>query len=243
MPYCYKCGVKLDDSAKICPLCGTKIPENSDNNKNSKEESSKSMNDKNYLYPSFSESSDKDKVKSILEIISVSFIISIISIVLINYILERNITWSKIPSVTIFFTWIIVCSIFIFLKRILYSFIFIFISVFGFLLSLDSMDKKISWSMNYGLPILLSIVIFAVLLYFIIKISKQKGINILAYFLLSGCGICFCIDIIINFNILKNISISWSKYVSFAVIPISCFLLYIHYRFAKKLPGKRVFRI
>ena len=27
MPYCYKCGVKLENGARVCPLCGTIIPE------------------------------------------------------------------------------------------------------------------------------------------------------------------------------------------------------------------------
>lgn len=238
MPYCYKCGVKLDEDAKICPLCGTKIPENTE--VDSKDEK-KGKNEP--LYPIYDEYSKKQKISTILEIISVSFFIAIASIVVINLVLEGKINWSKIPSVSIFFIWLLVCSILLFYDRFIYLTIFIFIFVFGYLVSLDSLDKKLTWSIGYGLPILLSISILSFFTYLIISKLKQKGLNIFAYFLLAGCLLCFLIDTIINFNRFSIIKISWSKFVSFAVIPMSLFLLYLHHRFSTKLPGKRIFRI
>ncbi len=244
MPYCYNCGVKLDDSATFCPLCGAKVPKKNDDAKNNIE--NKNIEDKkkeNFIYPSYSKSSGRQKITSILEIISVSFIISIISLTLINLILEGKITWSKVPSITIFFVWLILASILVFYNKVAYIFIFTFISISGYLLSLDSTDKKLSWSISYGLTILLSIFVIISILYIITRFTKKKGLNLIAYFLLGVCFICFAIDIIVRFNVVKQIEITWSKYVSFAVIPISLFLLYIHYRFSRQLPSKRVFRI
>lgn len=259
MPYCYNCGVKLDDDASYCPLCGAKTPvnkkqddqsiksndiENKINIKNKIDiENNTEIDKNNSIYPSYEKSSEKQKLTSILEIISVSFIISIISIVLINLILDSKISWSKIPSVTIFFAWLIIVSILIFYKKIIYSFLFIFLSIFGYLISLDSLDKKIGWSFTYALPILISCLIIFLLLFLLTTKTKQKGLNLIAYYLIGGCLICFAIDLIINFNISSFFLITWSKYVSFAVIPMSLFLLYIHHRFVKKLPGKRIFRI
>jgi hypothetical protein len=268
MPYCYNCGVKLDESVDICPLCGAKIPIKKDfidkrekeslkednlsnesdlskeNEKYTKKEINKYNKDKaDFLYPAYESSSEKQRITSILEIISVSFVISIISIVLINFILEGKITWAKVPAFTIFFAWLVIASILVFNKKLFYSLLFIFISIFGYLISLDSLDKKLDWSFNYALPILISCIVVFVILFFISKNTKLKGLNLFAYYLLGGCLICLAIDIIINMNILGYVYISWSKYVSFAVIPISLFLLYIHHRFATKLPGKRTFRI
>lgn len=258
MPYCYNCGVKLDNSQNICPLCGAKIPEtnlSSNKNINQKISSESQLNEKQvekienknnkneFLYPLYHDFSEKSKITSLIEIISVSLLISIVSLVLINLILESKISWSKIPSVTIFFIWIIFCSTLLFQKKILYILLFVFLSIFGYLLSLDSFDKTINWSINYAVPILVScLIVFVILLVVNIRV-KQKGLNLIAYYLLGGCLLCFAIDIIINFNILHYFYISWSKYVSFAVFPLSIFLLYIHHRFAKKLPGKRTFRI
>ncbi|MEJ5273632.1 MAG: hypothetical protein WH035_05835, partial [Spirochaetota bacterium] len=136
-----------------------------------------------------------------------------------------------------------ILPIFIFYKKIIYSFLFIFLSIFGYLISLDSLDKKIGWSFTYALPILISCLIIFLLLFLLTTKTKQKGLNLIAYYLIGGCLICFAIDLIINFNISSFFLITWSKYVSFAVIPMSLFLLYIHHRFVKKLPGKRIFRI
>ncbi len=250
MPYCYNCGVKLDDDATICPLCGAKIPvvnkketESFSNNKDYNFEKEENKKDNSSLYPIYDSSTSKQKLTSIIEIISVSFIICILSLVLINFILEGKITWSKIPSVTIFFSWLIIASSIVFQRKILYSIFFIFISIFGYLISLDSLNKDLGWSINFGLPILISVVIISILLYFLILKTRQKGLNLVAYFLLAGNLLCFSIDIIIGYNLLKIFIISWSKYVSFAVIPLSFFLLYLHHRFAKKLPAKRTFRI
>ncbi|NMC67472.1 MAG: hypothetical protein GYA61_04505 [Spirochaetales bacterium] len=264
MPYCYNCGVKLDDLADTCPLCGAKIPIKKDSiNKLGKEKLDENniikederFNDKeivnlknnknisDFLYPAYESSSEKQRITSILEIISVSFIISILSIVLINFILEGKITWSKIPAFSIFFAWLIIASILVFNRKIFFSLLFIFLSIFGYLVSLDSLNKKIDWSINYALPILAFCVAVFTILFFISKKTKLKGLNLFAYYLLGGCLICFEIDIIININTMGHIFISWSKYVSFAVVPISLFLLYIHHRFATKLPGKRTFRI
>lgn len=241
MPYCYKCGVKLDDDAKVCPLCGTKIPEKDDTK--TKVENGENIDTSEPLYPVYDEYSKKQKISTILEIISVSLFIAIASVVSINLILEGTISWSKIPSVSIFFIWLVVCAILLFYNKFIYSIFFILIFIFGYLVSLDTLDKKLSWSIGYGLPILLSIAILSSILYLIVSKLKQKGLNIIAYFLLAGCILCFLIDMIINFNRFSIIKLSWSKFVSFAVIPMSLFLLYLHHRFSTKLPGKRIFRI
>jgi hypothetical protein len=265
MPYCYKCGVKLENGARVCPLCGTIIPEDTlkegfsekiknktdqsicidtnnikDQDKNNIEENNKNNS---ATYPYYSSLSRSKKHLVIFEILSVSLLIVVASLLVINLILDSTISWSKLPSITIFLCWFISMVVIFFLKKPALIGLFTTIAISLYLVGLDSLDLQIDWSIRIAIPI---VIISSIVGFFITTVtirSKLKGLNIAAYFLLGSCLICITIDTTLSLNLIKIIRLSWSKYVCFAVIPVSIFFLYIHNRFSKKFPGKRIFRM
>lgn len=265
MPYCYKCGVKLEDGVKVCPLCGAIVPD--DTLENYFSEKIKNKNDQNICvdtnniknhdknnieeniknnsatYPYYSNLPGYKKHLVIFEILSVSLLIVVASLLVINLILDSTISWSKLPSITIFLCWLISTVVIFFLKKPALIGLFTTIAVSLYLVGLDSLDLQIDWSIRIALPI---VIISSLVGFFLTTVtikSKLKGLNIAAYFLLGACLICITIDITLSYNFIKIIQLSWSRYVCFAVIPVSIFFLYIHNRFSKKFPGTRVFRM
>ncbi|NLA32694.1 MAG: hypothetical protein GX864_01945, partial [Mollicutes bacterium] len=99
--YCYKCGVKLSESEKKCPLCKTKIP-SIDNKKEV------------LAYPkNIEEFAHKINFPYLIRLSSLILVLISIIIVLCNLIAVGRVTWSiYIISSTVY-----LCSLLFFISR------------------------------------------------------------------------------------------------------------------------------
>ena len=102
MSYCVHCGVKLADYHETCPLCNTKVL-----NPNTK------VDPQTRDFPKYREhlkSKNPDNMKRLFAGTIISFIVTIyiIILLLVNYLVDGQISWSLIPAVSLVYVWFVV---------------------------------------------------------------------------------------------------------------------------------------
>ncbi|MCK4813767.1 MAG: hypothetical protein KAT14_07510 [Candidatus Marinimicrobia bacterium] len=102
MSYCVHCGVKLADYHETCPLCHTKVL-----NPNAK------IDPQTRDYPKYREHLSRKNthhMKRLLAgtILTLVFSMNIVLLLLINLILNRQLSWSLIPVVSLIYVWVTV---------------------------------------------------------------------------------------------------------------------------------------
>lgn len=233
MIICKNCGVELEPDMKFCPLCEEPaingFKERIAEEKFYKESGQKTMS--------------QPQRKATWEM--VFFILILITIItsLLNYILNKEISWSQYPVAVcmIVFSYI---TFFAFLHtRIEIQFFFGFISASVLLLILDLITGGKNWSASLAIPLLLFTNIVVIALLEIISISKQRGINIIAYSFLAAALLCLSTEGVTDLYINKQINLVWSLIVFACVLPISLVLLFMHFRLKKGNDLNKTFHV
>jgi hypothetical protein len=232
MNVCKKCGVELDVNMNYCPLCGHKtniLGEESGNNK-----------DETY---DFQELSNVQKRKVFWDLSLIVLLVGIFTSTIIDLIINKNITWSKY-TITVGLSLVIHISLVVFLHtRIVSLLILGFITNSVLIILLDLMNKSIDWAFTIGIPLLLTVYLVTLLLSLIIKKSKQKGVNIIAYILLGLSVAGICTEGILSLHTNNTVALHWSLIMLVCMGAISAILLFIHFRLKKATDLRKFFNI
>jgi len=232
MPYCKNCGVELEETMDICPLC--KLSTHKKEIIESQPDTEKSIEQIQY----------ENKRKQIIwELLSLTFISGIIITLIINLVHSRALTWSLFSISSIALVWILVTLFFFLIKHPFYLTLLLLISLSGYLIIIDLLTKPLNWSLIYGLPISISLIVIFSMVVIAIKIAKQKGFNVLAIVLFGLSIYSICIELSLNHP--RDISplLSWSIIVVASILPICIILVFFHYRMKKGTDLKKYFHI
>ncbi|WBW96892.1 DUF6320 domain-containing protein [Oceanirhabdus sp. W0125-5] len=227
MPYCSKCGVETDFGVYECPICDYPIPKDLADKKERK-----------MLFPkAINVHSEKvaERKRGAFLLISTALISIMLLLTFIDYSLSYNLTWSKYSSVSLFS---IVIYIFIFLgfgKTFLISLNLCLFNTTAMLLMFDRVDIRMSWSLSYGIPIVLLLYLTILISYLIIKNLPSKGVNIAGIVLGAITIFCLFLDLIITFNIYNFPRITWSLGILVSVGPLSIGFILLHYKMPEKM--------
>jgi len=241
MKVCNYCGVELDAEMNFCPLCGHKS--NSPVAKAHKEVNKKEPIDAQKVAYNFEELTKSQQGKVVWELAAFVLVSCVVITLIIDLLISRQITWSKY-TLTIGLVLLIDISLIIFMqKRLFLLFSGCFVSTSLLLFLLDLYSKNIDTGLKLGIPIIFFICLVVFLLAILIRKSKQKGINIIAYSLIAAGIICICIEGIITLHTQNQLKLLWSMVVLVSVLPVSAILLYIHYRLKRVTNLRKAFHI
>ncbi len=233
MIICKNCGVELEEDMLNCPLCGE--PVGSYNNEQ------RALLKPQPLLP-YKKMSQSQR-KFTWEIVSLILFSSAIATFIVDFIINRHITWSELPvaiSLTIF------CYVSLF--AFWHQRTIIQISG-GFLLSslclviLDALTSGIQWSIKLGMPLLFTSNLVIIVLDVIIHKSKYKGINLIAYAFLGAVLLCICVEGALSFFKTESFHFEWSIIVAGCTIPVILVLLFVHFRLKKGRSLEKTFHI
>jgi hypothetical protein len=241
MIQCPYCGVEVEENANFCSLCGAPFMNKSAENETGLEQRKLQQEEK--LLTDYQKLSGLQKRKIFLTISGIILISGMILTLLIDLVVNRNITWSKYPATVSFVLFINLAMNTFWRNKMILFFGFSFLSTAALLILLDSYAVETGWELKQGIPVLLAAYVTVFLLRFMIKKSKQKGLNIIAYSLLASGLLCICTDGIISLYSENSLNFGWSLIVMFSVAFISMLLLYIHYRLKKATNLKRFFHL
>jgi hypothetical protein len=177
------------------------------------------------------------------EIVSLILISGIMTTIIIDYIINKGITWSEYPaaiSLIIFFY----VSIFAFWQqKTIIQMAAGFIVASFFLILLDRVTGNTRWSVRLGIPLLFASNLVVAALFTVIRFSKHKGINLIAYAFLGASILCICIDGILSFFKTGAIGLYWSVIVAGCIIPVVLLLLFLYFRLRKGRSLEKTFHV
>ncbi len=241
MIQCPKCGVKLEENANFCSLCGEPLPlQNKENlayiNARKKEQEDKLLTDYQKL-------TGAQKRRIFWKITGMVLLSGILITLIIDFLINNAITWSRYPgTVSLILYFNITLIVFLYKRKLLWL-TFSFLSTSALLILLDLYAKGSGWGMQLGIPLLLAAYLTVFFLLRLIQKTSQKGMNVIAYSLLASGILSICIDGIISLYLKDTLSFGWSLIVMMSALLIAGLLLYVHFKLKKATDLKRFFHI
>lgn len=213
--YCIKCGVELEDGAKRCPLCETPVPE------------IKGMEEREFVkeYPMININLYEMKMKKVKKAVFLSFftisIISILEVLFQNLIMYGKLEWGyyAIPSILIFDL-----GLFVFLDSYrMRTNLFLLLSGFvSYFLLLDFGDKKLTWSIKRGIPIVIVLYLISLVFSYVWDKHKSDRLKILNFFIFFVGIFLLILELIISKKM------TWSIFSSIPLFILSIMLRYAY---------------
>ena len=241
MVQCPNCRVELEENANFCSLCGEPLMDKSA--ENTTYIRSGKMRREEKLLTDYQQLTGFQKRKIFWQISGLILISGIIITLLIDFIGNRDITWSKYPA-TISLVLFINFTLNTFLRKKMTLMVALsFLSVTGLFMLFDVFAGDTGWEIKPGISILLVAYLAVFGLISMIRKAKQKGLNVIAYSLVAAGLFCIYTEGIISIYFRDSVYFGWSLVVMVSVALIALLLLYIHYRLKKATDLKRFFHI
>lgn len=234
MIICRNCGVELEPDMVNCPLCEMHV----------EEVVSSSSDHLTYgRIKSAERRMTQPQRKATWEIVSIIILFVITITTLLNFILNKTISWAEYPVAVclVIFSYI---SVFSFLnkgKEVKILYVFILSSIL--IVLLDALTRNYSWSISLGIPLLFSLNFIIIGIMQVFKRAKRRGINLIAFFFLAAALLCICTEIVIDRYVTGHIKPVWSLIVLVCVLPVVTVLLFMHLRLNKGTDLSKIFHI
>lgn len=234
MTICKNCGVELEEVMQYCPLCGEPVT-----NKGNVHIPTPGLEQ---AFPHMGTMSQPQK-KFTWEVVSIILLSGIMATFIIDFIINKHVTWSEYPVAVslVIFSYI---SLFAFWHQrsiIQMAGSFILSSIFLFLL--DVLTGGVRWSIKLGIPLLLASNLVISLLIIVIRQSKYKGINLIAYAFLGAALLCICAEGILSIFKTGALRLEWSVIVAGCIVPVFFVLLFVHLRLKKGRSLEKTFHV
>ncbi|MDO9577078.1 MAG: DUF6320 domain-containing protein [Candidatus Cloacimonadales bacterium] len=222
MPICKKCGVEIEDKLSFCPLCNEPV----ENKKKIKPE------EKIADIPQL----EKPVVQHpwLIELFSFFSAAGAIIVTAVDFAYGADLTWSRIPLISIIFAWLFIFLIHHLSKRPYLLVSLEMINFFIFLWFLDRFIPVYSWFSSLALPIILVVGILFLLVILWIRSFKLSIFLSLSVGTLAIGIFLLCLEVILNRFHQEYIFISWSLVAFACILPVSGFFVYFQFRINKK---------
>ena len=240
MKICPQCGVELDEQMSVCPLCRSDL----DHQSNKKENPGLQPDQPGErFYIDYSRLTTKQKRKLFWELSGIILFSGILVTLIIDLVTSQSITWSGY-TVTVFLVLFANTTLLTFWRhRILILLGGSFLSTSALLVLLDLYNKSIGWGTRLGVPLLFAFYMIILLLTMVTRVTKNQGFNILGHCFIAAGIMTMCIEGILSYYFLKEVSFSWSLIVIACMVPISAILYFLHYRLKRGMELRRFFHI
>lgn len=235
---CSNCGVELEPDMEICPLCKQPTTAGEADNKEVSASGGKTSS-----VESPNNRMSRHQRKAVWELISIITIILIIATSLVNFIVNREVSWSEYP-VAICLIIISYVSSFAFLnaKRAL-QLASAFVASSILIVVVDRLTGGLNWALRLGVPILFFANLVFIGLMAVIRSVNQRGINLIAFTFMAAAILCLAIEATLDLYFENQIQLFWSLIVGACVLLVSTVLLFMHYRMKKGQDLNKTFHI
>ena len=241
MVICNNCGVELEPDMDVCPLCETPIKKEAPVKEGAKAANKTPGRKKATQFEKRDMS--RPQRKAVWELVSIVLILLIVATGLINFIINKEISWSEYPVAVCLIIFSYVTSFAFLNKSRVVQLLCAFVTASLFILGLDIFTSGTSWALRLGIPLLFFSNIIFIGLLSVFRISRQRGINLIAYSFLAAALLCVGVEAVTDMYIFNHIRMAWSLIVSACVIPVAAVLLFMHYRMKKGRDLNKTFHI
>ncbi len=241
MKQCPNCGVAVEENANFCSLCGEPLQDEGTGDVTYIK--SGNIHGEGKLLTDYQRLSGFQKRKIFWTISGIILISGFIISILIDFIGHQNITWSKYPASVCLVLFINFTLNTFLRKNPILMLLMSFLSVTGLIALFDIFAGDTNREIFLGIPLILAFYGTMVLLIYLIRNSKQKGLNVIAFSILACALICVYAEGMISVFALNAMHLQWSLVVLVSAVLIAVLLFYIHYRLKRATDLKRFFHI
>lgn len=238
---CKHCGVELEENMNFCPLCGHAVEGES--------MISSAIPGLGRTIPSrrplsaFQRLTADQKRRLVWEIIGIILLSGVIIPLIIDIIGNATITWSKYPAVIGLTLFINATLVTFWFRRPLVLFGLSFLASAALLVFLNWHSASPGWGISLGIPLLLAAYLIILGFIFLIRRMRQYGLNLIAFLLMALGLLCLCVEGIISLYASHTLHLDWSLIVMVSILPVTAFLLLVHFKLKKGTDLKRIFHI
>lgn len=207
MPYCVKCGVELDKSAKKCVLCNTEVM----------------IEQQDEIPPYPKEKSEVSQLNTgyFAMLLSVILIIPNVACLVINLIYSPEIYWMYY----VFGGSLVLWMIFIFpmtlkKKRPLIHVFLIFLSATLYLLLIALALSGMRWFLTIALPVCITVMLLLFIIIFIVNRKKPGKLKATSISLITVIVLCLVVEGTVDYFVNATIQFSWSYIVAASIVPV-----------------------
>ncbi len=224
MPYCFKCGVKVDNGVKKCPLCKLELPV---------------FEDEKIIEPRYPSQENvfkeikKRRRNVFFTIYSMVIIAIVINLLFIDWRDNNTLSWAIYSTIYLIGSLVYLIAILQYYKDSKINFIIIGANTLLLLFLNDYVNGKIDWFYTLAGPITIFSTIAS---YCIFKIFKSKkllpykiigSLLIIAIFLIS-------IELVINKFLFNSFFVNWSLQTTIYFLPAITILIFMPKRVYEK---------
>lgn len=270
MAYCPNCGVELAAEATKCPLCGAKaVGELSPEERASRASASLASRPKGDSHQggpdrgpdgdshqegpeggsrgdshrNGEEAQARERNTLRWEVLSVSALISAIAVCAVDLLTSGRLSWALYPLFSLAFVWVELSALIELRGLPLLGLPLAFASLPLYLLALDLVDGRLDWAWPVGMPIAVIVELAFGLALLVAALLRWKPLLSLALLLLAATLSCLGIDGSLSLAAGGALRFTWSGIVAAAVVPVSGFLVYVHFRVLRIARLRRLFHM
>ena len=224
MPYCSRCGVEVNDQITKCPLCHSPIQRFYEEPQPGREFPSDQLN------PATPRLSPKEKIRIAFSMTSFGILIPLMITLSVDIFLTGKISWSIYPIIGLVGSWLLTIVPITKPSKsnwIIWSETVVLWGIFAALALFTDLSFRV---FQLSFPIILAGAFISQTIVFLSRRTAKKGGNIAGFILLGIGTFCGVTDITISGSLMGEQGIGWSLIVIAALLPVSCMLLYLHYR-------------
>jgi hypothetical protein len=228
MTICNECGVELEVDMSICPLCDTPVGEKKGVTRRLEKAHKPAVSHRHLL-------------RQILwQITSVLLLSGIAATLIINLSIHGKITWSVYPITICLIIFSYASLVSFWHKRIVFQ-IWAGWMISAIVLYIVGLYVNADWPIKLALPLLCAINVIGLLVNFILRISKAKGLNIIAIIFVAIALLCLVIEGIISFYFTASFKLQWSVIVSACLIPVTAAIAFMYFRTRNNIDIQKIF--
>lgn len=224
MPYCYKCGVEVNNGVENCPLCQMDLPV---------------FAEAEILEPRYPSQENvfkeiKKRRKNVFFVVFSFIVLAVLTnLIIIDWKNDTNLSWSIYTSIYLVCSLIYMAVALQYSKNIKINFFVIGITTLLLLFFNDYSNGKLEWFLPLGAPIC-TVAVSLLYLVFIIFMSQRLLPYKIIYTLLILCGFLVATELMINQFIHNRFFIYWSLQVDIFILPIIIILIFIPRRYYER---------
>jgi hypothetical protein len=217
MSYCANCGVELEKSEKICPLCGLEVC----NPRQPWDE--KAIRP----YPRQPDPlNDQINRRFTAAIMSISLAFPAVLCVVINLILDGKATWGLIAAGALALIWLFTVPYYLYRKpNLTLVFLPIVAGAPAFMLLIAWVFQSFAWYLPLALPILLITCLLVYLAGILVERRLARGFSIPSLILATAGFLVLGIEIIVKLYLFHKFQVSWSLLAAVPCLAVALALL------------------
>lgn len=240
MPYCSRCGVEVEDSVAVCPLCKAPIQHFAEDAARQGEPSyPQHIIDPGDAY----RLSRAERRRMSVELLTLVAGLATAALFLLDMFSDGALSWSLYAIGSVAVVWLLsVLPLIVAGRPRLLATLMLF-AVIAYLCFIDALDGSLDWSLALGAPIALATFMAIGLTIAAMQGRTIKGINLFGIGALGLAGYLMALECIIRLASHISARPYWSVVTALVLVPISIFMFYLHGRVLRGADLRKIFRL